>query len=204
MTELPPKPEREQKQVDDNDRKFVLTPVEDGEFNPVYEKAYDMTTWWLIAEDNREKKLVHKVFHSGVEEYWLITKKTDGKNRKSDKVLLYTDADTDAEVDADALKGIMELVGNRDDSSRKARYELSYVQGDIKYNLKYDVFIDSYLRVLEVDSVSKRAEERDAFDPRAFEGLFQHSFALEEVTGQAAYTGHNVIETAKLDEYRLA
>lgn len=71
----------------------------------------------------------------------------------------------------------------------KERYEFKYPQNGINYDVKYDVFADGKLRVLEVDAPSE--EERDAFDFDEFPS------GLSEVTGDAKYYGYRMAATVE-------
>lgn len=65
----------------------------------------------------------------------------------------------------------------------KRRAEFSYEQGGMIFEVKYDEFAASNLRILEVDAATD--EQRQSFEP--FGGL-------HEVTGNIAYYGYRVAQ----------
>lgn len=67
---------------------------------------------------------------------------------------------------------------------QKRRYEFTYVQADISFDVKLDEFTSSSLSILEVDADNE--EDRTVFDPTNFPA------ELDEVTGTLDYYGYRV------------
>ncbi len=174
--EIPTKNPEQETPPEDNARKFVLDAL-----SPEVLAQYDATecmliTDWLEISETNEKKLAYKIYKDGrPDEIFLIEKITheDGRRTVPEKKALAPD-DYDEQ-----LKSSIRQV-------KKVRYEFNYIQNGIKFKVKYDEFIDSELRILEVDAESGSDVERASFKPEEFLN------GLKEVTGKLEYYGHRV------------
>ncbi len=174
--EIPTNNPEEDKGVSDNDRKFAVETINPEFLAAHAAESYYMITDWLETNDNDETKIVHKIYDNGEEKLLHIAKVGVDENRESKKTPL-----TEREYS--------EYLKNLDPSKphvEKRRYEFEFIQNGIKFTAKYDEFADSTLRVLEIDAKSKTDEDRQRFDPLAFD------FALVEVTGIKQFYGHRI------------
>lgn len=166
--------ERRQKEVlEDNARKFVISTI-----NPEFLKAsnttgYLLVTDWLETGEDNEKKLARKEFENGDVQILLISKVTVDGNRTSEKEKI-----TEEQYE--------ELITGSISHVEKMRYEFKYIQDGVEFDIKYDEFMDSSLRVLEVDASSDADRELFTADER-FKGA-------REVTGDLQYYGYRVAE----------
>lgn len=171
MSETQPNSLERRELLDDNARKFIL----DG-LSAVFLDEYDatsfaLTTDWLKTDEDSEEKLVYKQFSNGDVQTLLIRKVTSNGNRTSVKEKI-------TEEKYRELKASSKL------QVEKNRSEFSYPQGDVMLSMKYDEFIDSKLRVLEVDAAIDT--ERNLFVTNEF------PVRLIEVTGNLSYYGYRV------------
>lgn len=166
-------PEKEKEIVDDNARKFVVGAIDSTFLKNTEASTFLMTTDWLEMVKENEKKIVRKKFLSGEVTILLIAKTTKDGKRSSQK----------QEIGEEKYK---ELLGASVRQVEKTRHEFDYAQGDIVFDIKYDEFSGSQLRILEVDASSEQA--RDSFDPNHFPA------ELSEVTGNIQYYGYMVAD----------
>lgn len=157
--------------IDDNARKFVVESID-----PVFLQENDaisfvLTTDWLETGEDDEKKLAFKEFENGDIQILRIAKVIKDDNRTSMKEKI-------------TIEKYDELLGSSILRIQKKRHEFSYDQDGIRFDVKYDEFTDSTLRVLEIDASSD--DERNAFDANNFPG------ELTEVTGDMRYYGYRV------------
>ena len=157
--------------LDDNARKFTVAEIEDTLFDTHESNPYLMITDWLETDESEETKVVYKRFNDAQVQMLLIKKVTRDGNRTSEKTKI-----TEQEY--------TELVSKSKVHSEKIRTEFTYPQDGVDFSMKFDQFIDSELRILEVDASSD--ENRAAFDKVAFPAR------LSEVTGNLQYYGFRV------------
>lgn len=170
------KPNQERREVlDDNARKFVVEPINESFLREHKASSFKLIIDWLETNEDTETKVAYKDFGDGNIQILLIAKTTVDDNRTSEKKQI-----TEEEYEQLKSSPIRHL--------EKIRYEFTYTQSDIPFSMKYDKFVGSNLRVLEVDASNE--EERGAFDPNDF------PIELEEVTGDTQYYGYRVAEVA--------
>ncbi|MFY9228047.1 MAG: hypothetical protein WAO28_01835 [Candidatus Microsaccharimonas sp.] len=157
--------------VDDNARKFTLETMDPRVFDTSSVSTFLMTTHWLETGEDNERKIVHKKFDSGEVQILLISKITKDGKRTSEKEVI-------------SEEKYAELLGASVRHLVKMRSEFKYIQDDVTFDVKYDEFSDSSLRVLEVDASNEEA--RNSFDPSKFPS------ELSEVTGDMRYYGYRV------------
>ena len=172
-TEPKPAPHELTKEIPDNARKFTLTD------RPDFLSEHDATgfllvTDWLDMSKDAETKIVRKEFGDGRVQLLLIAKETDANgNRKAKKAEI-----SEAEY--------LDLLPATKCNVTKQRYEFTFAQDLREFSLKYDVFQDSTLRVLEVDAPDEA--QRSLFDPTQFPS------ELAEVSDGPTYSGYRVAE----------
>mgnify|MGYP003582211270 CR=1 FL=1 len=171
-TEPAPKPEREPSKevLDDNARKFIVESLDDAVLENETTQ-YLLVTDWLEMGSDDEKKLAYKKFANGEVQILLISKVMGEQGRVSQKEKI--GEGEYAQLPEGAIRHV-----------EKVRHELSYVQDNVSFELKYDVFENSELRVLEVDADTD--DDRAAFNPDDFSG------ELSEVTGDLRYYGYRI------------
>ncbi len=157
--------------MDDNARKFITEPLSTDFLKENNATSYILTTDWLETAEDTEKKLAYKKYETGEVAILLISKITKGGKRISEKNKI-----TEQEY-MDHLAGSILRI-------EKRRYEFNYTQGGVVFSIKYDEFINSDLKILEVDAGGE--QERNAFDPAQF------LVPLHEVTGDMRYYGYRV------------
>lgn len=171
MTEIPNSNPEKNGLVDDNDRKFTLETI-DPEFLVKHStKSYLLTTDWLETHEANETKVVCKKFDDGRVQMLLIAKNTVNGHRTAEK----------KEISVDEYNEYLKLAKIH---VEKVRYEFSIDQDGTRFDAKYDEFIDSSLRVLEVGPDTSGKDE--LFKPEDFQ------YTLEEVSDDATYTGFRV------------
>ncbi len=172
MTESiqPHNPEKKES-MEDNARKFISAPIEQSFLEANHASSFVLASDWLITDEESEKKLAHKTYPNGDVQILLISKVTKDGNRVSEKTKI-----SEGEYAELLASSVLRL--------EKTRYEFSLVQNEKPFVMKYDEFVDSDLRILEVDAASE--EERGSFDPSEF------PYDLSEVTGDQAYYGYRV------------
>ena len=164
-----PEKEASKELLDDNARKFIVTSLDRTLL--VGGVHYLLVTDWLEMGEKNERKLALKKYPNGEIQILNISKQTIDGNRKSEKNPI-----DETEYEA--------LLGHSVRRVEKVRHEVGFVQDGVQFDLKYDEFVDSKLRVLEVDA--KTDEERGAFRPGDFPAV------LSEVTGDVRYYGYRV------------
>lgn len=157
--------------LDDNARKFVTEPIPSDFFEGLRVKSFTLAVDWLEADEDYETKLARKTFDDGTVQILLIRKQTTDEGRKTTKEPL--DEGRYREL---LTQSILHL--------KKHRRELTYEQGGVSFEIKYDVFTDGRLHMLEVDAFSD--EDRTNFVPEDFPA------ELQEVTGDISYYGYRV------------
>jgi hypothetical protein len=171
MAEIPINTPEKKEVLDDNARKFITEGLTSDLLKENGATSFILTTDWLETGEGNEKKLAYKEFENGDIQILLIEKVTKDGNRTSVKEKITNEK-------------YNELVGSSILRIQKKRYEFSYSQNDIQFDVKYDEFTDSPLRVVEVDALNEG--ERDSFDPARFPS------ELAEVTGDIRYYGYRV------------
>jgi hypothetical protein len=166
-------PEKQNEILDDNARKFIIESLDSGFPEANGASAFLLTTDWLETGHDNEKKLAYKKFPNSATQILLISKITKNGHRTSEKEKI------SEEEYAKLINGSVRRL-------EKMRYEFEYIQNETTFDIKYDEFIDSQLRVLEVDAPTE--EERNSFKPNDFPGK------LSEVTGMIQYYGYRVAD----------
>lgn len=160
--------------LDDNALKFTLDGISPEFLQENKAKSFLLTTDWLEMGESSEKKLAHKKYEDGKVEILLIQKFTEnGKRTVPPKEKLTSEQ-------------YQELLAMSERRVEKVRHEFNYVQNDTTFSMKYDEFVNSELRVLEVDAQTDTM--RDTFEPSEF------PFSLIDVTGKIKYNGYRVAE----------
>lgn len=166
-------PELEKVVLDDNARKFVVSTIDTELLEANNSKSYLLVTDWLETSKANEKKVVRKEFGNGDIQLLLISKVTIGSNRTSEK----------EKITEEQYK---ELLAGSIRHAEKMRHEFKYPQDGIEFDMKYDEFTDSNLRVLEVDASTD--VERELFT------LNNQFVGAREVTGDLRYYGYRVAD----------
>jgi len=169
--QLQPELQKQKEVLDDNARKFTVGTIDPAFLEAQGASAYTLTTDWLETGSDNEKKLAYKEFGDGEVQILLIAKVTKDGSRTSEKQKI-----TKEEYEALLGSSVLHL--------EKKRHEFDYVRDDVTFNVKYDEFANSPLRVLEIDAATEK--ERSSFDPDDFPAT------LSEVTGKADYYGYRV------------
>ena len=171
--EIPRNNPEKKELLDDNARKFVVDTIDSEFLHEHNAKSFLLTTDWLEMGENSEKKLAHKKYESGEIEILLIQKFTqNGKRTVPPKEKLTEEQYQEFLALSPALH------------VEKKRHEFDYSQNGISFSVKYDEFVGSELRILEVDAQNEA--ERDCFEPGAF------PYDVTEVTGDIRYYGYRV------------
>ena len=157
--------------MDDNARKFIIEPLALGFLKEHNATSFVLTTDWLETNEDTERKLVYKKYETGEVAILLITKVTKEGKRVSEKNKI-----TEQEYTKLLTSAILRV--------EKRRYEFNFPQGDVVFSIKYDEFINSDLKILEVDASGEI--ERNKFDPKDF------LVTLKEVTGDIRYYGYRI------------
>lgn len=156
--------------VDDNARKFLVKPL-DAAFLEKSKTSFLLATDWLETGEDSERKVAHKTYTNGETKIFLISKTTKDGRRISERQPISQE---------EYAKLLEESVSHLE----KMRYEFDYEQNGTVFDVKYDVFSNSDLRVLEVDAATE--EERNSFE------LSDFPSKLTEVTGEMQYYGYRV------------
>lgn len=159
--------------LEDDARKFVIGKIDPEVINQFNPASFVMTTDWLTTDEDSETKLAHKVFDDGRLQILLISKHTENGKRTSRKEPI-----TQEQYNTLLESSILQL--------QKKRYEFTYVQADISFDVKLDEFTGSSLSILEVDADNEG--DRMAFDPTDFPA------ELNEVTGTLDFYGYRVAD----------
>lgn len=171
--ENPTKPEHEKIVLDDNARKFVVSTINPELLEVNNATSYLLVTDWLETGEDDEKKVARKEFENGDVQILLISKVTIDGNRTSEKEKITE------EQYKEFLTGAIRHV-------EKRRHEFKYLQASVEFDIKYDEFTDSSLRVLEVDAPTDT--ERESF---TLNGQF---VGAREVTRDLRYYGYRVAD----------
>ena len=171
LPECEPDPEKKAEILDDNARKFVVSSI-----SPEFLKFHNATSYllitdWLETGKDTEKKVARKVFTNGDEQLLLISKENNNGSRTSEKKKI-------SKVQYD------ELLALSVHHLEKMRYEFAYTQNDKTFDMKYDEFPESNLRIVEVDASDD--DSRESFVPDKFIS------GLREVTGNVQFYGYRV------------
>lgn len=164
-------PEQRKEQLDDNARKFIVTAIDPCLLEAKDVTSFTLVTDWLEADIEYEKKLAYKQFSDSNVQILLIEKTTKDGKRVSKKQVI-------------SEEKYRELLADSIIHLEKIRHDFSYLQNDTSFAMKYDEFVDSDLRVLEVDAVSEA--ERESFDPSDFPAQ------TREVTGNVKFYGFRI------------
>ena len=165
-----PKPEKKEI-LEDNARKFICKPIDHAFLKQHNASSFTLAVDWIETEQDSEKKLAYKRFENGDIQMLLISKATHEGNRVAEKKKI-----NDEEYQKLKESSILHL--------EKKRFEFMFIQNNMLFSIKYDEFKDGAFCMIEVDAES--TEERDAFDPIAFQG------DISEVTGNSDYYGYRV------------
>ncbi len=165
--------EQQKEFLEDNARKFVVDTISSEFLETNNATSYLLVTDWLETRGDNEKKIVRKVLEDGTVQMLLISKVTIGGNRTSEKEKI-----TEQRYKKILADSILHV--------EKRRYEFKHTQAGTEFDIKYDVFTDSSLRVLEVDALSD--VERESFVPSVMLN------GLREVTGDLQYYGYRVAD----------
>jgi len=174
---IPPNGPERREMLDDNARKFIIDSLPSEFLDEIDDKSFVLTTDWLEMGEDSEKKLACKQYKNGKIEYLLIQKFTDEDGNRA--------VPPKEKLTEEKYNELVQLSVLR---VKKTRFEFTFVQNDISFEMKYDEFFDSDLRILEVDAESE--DERKAFDPN----LTAFPVDLREVTGDKRYYGYRVAE----------
>ena len=173
MSAIPTSTPVKKEALDDNARKFTLVGLDAAFLDQNDASSFVLTTDWLETDKDSEKKLARKKFPDGSVQMLLISKVTKDGKRTSVKEKI-----SDEKYNELKSSSILQV--------EKMRYEFNYSQDGTEYEMKYDEFANSELRILEVDASSEQS--RDSFNPASFPA------ELQEVTGDIRYYGYRVAE----------
>lgn len=163
-------PEKLKEAVEDNARKFLVGPI--GPELLEGESSFLLATDWLVTGEDSETKVARKTYKDGTVKMFLISKTTKEGRRETVRQEI-TDENK-----------YLELLEKSKSHLEKMRYEFDYEQNGTVFDVKYDVFSNSDLRILEIDADSE--EERNSFE------LGDFPSELSEVTGDMQYYGYRV------------
>lgn len=186
MSNLPPVQESEPRPVDDNARKFIVTPIDPESIASVRVAAYDMTVYWTDTGVDTETKVVRKVYVDEQREDEILhikKKKSADGTRKSLKTPISL---REFELTPFDYPG-MPVLG-------KKRTELTVIQDGDDYVLKYDELVNGTFFMFEAEPPkwigdANKDEYIANFDPSRF---FE---VIEEVSGNPDYEGYRIVET---------
>lgn len=164
-------PEKQSQPVEDNARKFRVEPL-DPEFLEKAKSSFLLTVDWFEVGEENEVKLAKKTYQDGTVKTYLVSKITKDGSRETVRKEI-----TDENEYLKLLEGSVCHL-------EKMRYEFDYEQNGIVFDVKYDAFTNSDLRMLEVDADSEA--ERNFFE------LSDFPSDLTEVTGEMQYYGYRV------------
>ena len=172
MTEMPTTNPEKEKSIDDNDRKFTLGTIDPRFLDGHGAHSYVLVTDWLETNEKDETKVACKKFQDGKVETLLITKTTVDGKRVAKKT----------EISEEDYRKYLEHAKVH---VEKIRHEFSFIQDGVPFAIKYDEFIDSELRVLEVGSAAPA--DTESFKPENF------PFTLKEVSDDKSFVGFRVV-----------
>lgn len=160
--------------LDDNALKFTLNDIGPGFLQENMARSFLLTTDWLEMGENNEKKLAHKKYENGNVEILLIQKFTENGRR------------TVPPKEKLTVEQYRELLPMSKRRVEKIRSEFNYTQSGTTFSMKYDEFLNSKLRILEVDAQNEALKNQ--FNPSEF------PFNLTNVTGKIQYYGYRIAE----------
>lgn len=167
-----PQNTQEVERAPDDARKFIVHEVDRTLLEADEVVRCYFPTDWLETDEDSEKKIVRKTFDDGSIQMLLIAKTTEDGKRHSEKRKL-------SQEEYDTLKEHTVL------SVEKTRYSFVFLQDGTQFQVNYDEFADSDLKILEVDA--KPEELRALFRTELFPGT------LEEVAASdRSYEGYRV------------
>lgn len=161
--------------IDDNALKFTLDSIDSNFLAAHSAKSFLLTTDWIEIGNDYEKKLALKIYPDDSKDALLIEKFTDDSG----------DRTTPPKIKLDQRQ-YDELLDQSVRHVEKVRSEFDYLQNGTVFSMKYDEFIDSPLRILEVDGTDEAA--RASFLPDLF------PCELTNVTGEIEYYGHRIAD----------
>ncbi|RYX78654.1 hypothetical protein EON76_02940 [bacterium] len=172
--EIPRNNPNKHETIDDNALKFTLNGIDRDFLAAAGATSFVLTTDWIEMSKDYEKKLALKTYPDGRRDTLLIKKITnDTGDRKTVKLNL-------------DQKQYDELLDQSVKHLEKIRHEFDYRQNGTIFSMKYDEFIDSPLRILEVDGIDEAT--RAYFLPNQF------PYELTNVTGEIEYYGHRIAD----------
>lgn len=158
--------------VNDNDQKFTLETIDPQFLTSHNALSYLLVTDWLETNEADETKVAYKKFDDGSVKILHIAKVTIDGNRTAEKREL-------TEVEYEKYRNFTKI------HVEKRRYEFDYVQEDgSSFAVKYDEFIDSSLRVLEVGA--KVSSNEASFKSEDF------PYELKDVSNDDSFIGFRV------------
>lgn len=196
MTEIPKtNPEQEKKEagVDDNARKFIVGPIDKS----FLEKSGVSSTKLII--DWVDRSIINDFFSrdelelidEGDETEVKLAYKEDLNNRNIEILLIAkiiykngTRKKIPKHLDKEKYENFKESLEPTSPHLEKIRHEFTYTQNDVPFPVKYDEFVGSDLRMLEVEDSS----EGKHFDSDNF------PIELREVSDDPRYSGYRVAE----------
>ena len=155
--------------LDDNARKFFAEPLSIEFLEAQQATSYNLVTDWLETNLDNETKVVRKQYNDGTDQLLFIKKATTNGARTSQKTPI-TPEEYSTYLGASCVH------------IEKRRYEFILSQNGIEFAVKYDEFLDSDLRIIEVEG--KTSDEQALFNPAELPGQ------LTEVTGDTRYYGY--------------
>lgn len=176
MEKIANNPEKREGIADDA-RKFIVTDIDPQLLDGEDVVKFDLTIDWLETGEDDEAKIVLKEFPDGTVERILVAKVTENGKRTTNKEEMTLDEYEEEKARASSV-GI---------GIEKTRYEFRVERDGIVFDVKYDEFPNSDLRLIEVDADNE--EGRKHFDPAIF--LVSN---LKEVTGDRGYEGYRVAD----------
>lgn len=180
--EIPTNTPEKNETLNDNARKFLVEPIDPQFLTDNNASSFTLIVDWLKTGEDNEKKLAYKNFDNGDIQILLISKITKDGSRTSVKEKI-----TEEKYAELKSSSVLHL--------EKKRYEFTYNQNSTPFSVKYDVFAEGELRMLEVDAPSET--ERDSFNPTDF------PTKLAEVTGDMQYYGYRVAHKLKAPDQKI-
>jgi len=173
MSERAPNNTEGKQTLEDNARKFVVGAIDADFLKQQSATSFALVVDWVIVGEDNEQKVAYKSFEDGRNEIILISKIISGNKRTAERKKITKD-----EYDKLLLSSVRRI--------EKKRYEFNIIQNNVSFSIKYDEFVNSELRIIEVDASSEA--ERNSFDS------VQFPVKLSEVTGDMRYYGFRVTE----------
>lgn len=182
--------------VDDNARKFIVSQFDPENIAVEGTLSYYMDVYWTDTAEDSETKVVRKIFRHAKKDPQLlrIRKQKDAEGRRTSVKTPITEKEFDE----------VSLMWPEIPGLQKRRTELTVLQGDDEYVVKYDEFTagtnfdfhEPTFFMAEVEPLSSveefdRQSYLDKFDPSV---LF---VVVDEVTGEPAFEGFRMSDTLK-------